>query len=154
MDVYTPEQVLAHMGSSGGLGEYTCARLVDALKLQKEVVGHLTRPRGEGESVTVAEVDTLILKWLKHVYLGLSALPGFYKYNLLTQEMGQSGLLQPFITKDLADCRKVQVGLPTNYDPDLICDTLSELVRVMSLNPLRIMWTFRVLVAINASWHA
>ena len=44
MDVYTPEQVLAHMGSSGGLGEYTCARLVDALKLQKEVVGHLTSP--------------------------------------------------------------------------------------------------------------
>eukprot|EP00775_Hariotina_reticulata_P013201 gene13201-13332_t len=118
---------------------FACNGLLTCLK-QLERVQELLRNRKPAEQEALADQDRILVTWLSAYYHGISGTQAIIHGDLLETELTASGMVAPFVqpsTPAMADDGSSTVapsgasfGVPTNITPEVMCDSVSELVRM------------------------
>lgn len=85
------------------------------------------------------DVRRILLTWLSAYYQGVSGTQSIIHGDLLEAELTASGMIAPFVQPsepldpskpDAAPAAGARFGVPTTVDPEVVCTSVSELVRM------------------------
>lgn len=105
---------------------YACKALLSCLEHHTACATYLQN-RKSPEDETLAEQDTALLQFLQSFISGIRGVPVVLRYDLLESSIVASGMLEPFAKASPTGA--ISLGIPSNLGPDIVCDTISELVR-------------------------